>query len=334
MFPARPFALAIAALLASTAADAQTYKLAAPIPVPGDGGWDYAQVDPAAHRLYIAHGDEVAVVDVATMRAAAPLGPIAHGHAVVPLATHELAVTSGNDATVRFFDPASGRQTASVAVDAKPDAAIVDHATGHLLTMNAKGGTVSEIDTKTHRVIRTIRVKTGLEYPAISGRTLYINNEEANEVEVIDLASGKVGAPIALPGCEEPSGLGLDAAHGRLVSACANGVAAVTDIKARRLAQTVPIGRGPDAVLIDAKRSVALIPAGADGVLDVLDLSAPGKVTHKVSVKTEPGARTGALDPLSGAIYLPTARLAPPAAGSKRPTAAPGSFHVVVVKPL
>ncbi|WEK42492.1 MAG: YncE family protein [Candidatus Sphingomonas colombiensis] len=334
MFLARPFALACAALFASSAAQAQTYQLAAPIPVPGDGGWDYAHVDPAAHRLYVAHGDEVAVVDLATMRAGVPLGPVARGHAVVPLATHELAVTSGNDSTVRFFDPSHGRQTASVAVDRKPDAAIVDPANGHLLTMNAAGGSVAEIDPTSHRLIRTIRVKPGLEFAAIHGRTLYINNEEANEIEVIDLATGTMRKPIALPGCEEPSGLGLDAAHARLVSACANGVAAVVDLKSARLVQTVPIGRGPDAVLIDARRSVALIPAGADGVLDVLDLSAPGKVTHKASIATERGARTGAIDPGTGNVYLPTARLAPPAAGSKRPSAMPGTFHIVVVKPL
>lgn len=95
----------------------------------------------------------------------------------------------------------------------------------------------------------------------------------------------------------------------------------------------MPIGRGPDAVLIDARRAVALIPAGADGMLDVLDLSGT-RVTRKASIRTEPGARTGALDPASGAVYLPTARLAPLVAGSKRPTAAPGSFHIAVVKPL
>lgn len=332
MFPIRPFVLASAALLA-IAAEAPPYQLAAPISVPGDGGWDYARVDPAARRLYVAHGDEVAVINLAAMRVLLPLGPIAHGHAVVPLATKELAVTSGNDATVRFFDLATGRQTASVAVDQKPDAAIVDPVTGRLLTMNAKGGTVGEIDVDAHRLIRAIRVKPGLEYPVIDGRTLYVNNEEANEIEVIDLATGTVRAPIALPGCEEPSGLAFDGARGRLIGACANGVAAVVELKARRLTQTVPIGRGPDAVLIDTRRAVALIPAGADGMLDVLDLSG-ARVTRKASIRTEPGARTGALDPANGAVYLPTARLAPPAAGSKRPTAAPGSFHIAVLKPL
>ncbi len=334
MLPARQIAWVIAALCAATEAGARDYRIAPSIPVPGDGGWDYAQVDPSARRLYVAHDDEVAVVDLAQSKALAPLGPVKHAHAVVPLATHELAVTSGADSTVRFFDPASGRQIASLAVDPGPDAAIVDPANGHLLTMNARGGTVAEIDPVAHRVVRTIRVKPGLEYPAISSRTLYVNDEDANEIEVIDLATGTVGAPIRLSGCEEPSGLGLDAAHDRLISACANGVVAVVDLGTRRLVQTVPIGRGPDAVLIDATRRVALIPAGMDGHLDVLDLSVPGRVTHRTSLRTEPGARTGAIDPGSGVAYLPTARLAPSAGPDKRPVALPGSFHIVVAKLL
>lgn len=326
----RTITFALAGLAAATAADAQSYRMQPAIPVPGDGGWDYATVDPLARKLYVAHNDAVAVIDLATMRAAAPLGPVAHSHAVVPLATRELAVTSGGDDSVRFFDPARGTQSAGVAVDRKPDAAIVDAGTGHLLTMNAAAGTVAEIDVTAHRVVRTIRVKPGLEYPAIRGRTLYINNEDANEIEVVDLAQGTVGKPIALPGCEGPTGLGLDASHARLVSACGNGVAAVVDLATGTLAQRVPIGRGPDAVMIDARRKVALIPAGQDGMLDVLDLSA-ARVTSKAKIKTAPGARTGAVDPVTGMVYLPTATLV--ASQGKRPGAAPGTFHILVLKP-
>ena len=181
-------------------------------------------------------------------------------------------------------------------------------------------------------MVRTISVVPGLEFAAISGRTLFINNEDRNEIEVVDLDKGVTGAPIKLTGCEEPSGLALDAVHGRLISACANGTAAVTDVASRRLSQLVAIGHGPDAVILDAARSLAFIPAGKDGVLDVLDLSDAKKVTHKAAIRTGVGARTGALDPLTGAIYLPTAKLAPAAAGA-RPRVVPGSFHVLVVKP-
>lgn len=158
------------------------------IAVPGDGGWDYARVDDKADRLYVAHGDTVAVVDLASGRAVRPLGPVSHAHAVVPLANGELAVTSGDDDSVRFFEPGAGQQVASVGVGRKPDAAIIDPANGHLLTMDAKSGVVSDIDVGTHQVVRTIKVAAGLEYPAVVGRTLFINNEDRNEMDVVDLA--------------------------------------------------------------------------------------------------------------------------------------------------
>lgn len=331
-FPIFVRGFAAFSLCLASAASAQEYLAGEPIAVPGDGAWDYASVDSVARRLYIAHGGEVSVVDLASGKPAPALGPVTKAHAVVPVAGGELAVTSGDDATVRFFDTKSSRQVATLAAGKKPDAAVLDPTTGHLFAVNAVSGTISEIDPEAHRVVRTIAVVPGLEFAAISGRTLFVNNEDRNEIEVVDIDKGTTGAPIKLPGCEEPSGLALDAAHGRLISACANGVAAVSDIGSRRLSQLVAIGHGPDAVILDARRSLAFIPAGKDGVLDVLDVSDAKAVKHKAAIRTELGARTGALDPSTGVIYLPTAKLAPTVPG-ERPRPVPGSFHVLAVKP-
>ena len=48
-------------------------------------------------------------------------------------------------------------------------------------------------------------------------------------------------------------------------------------------------------------------------------------------VPTQRGARTGAVDPETGRVYLPTARFGPPPAPNQRPSAVPGSFEVLVV---
>lgn len=324
----RPLALILLALAALGIAGDTVRS----VPVPGDGGWDYASVDAAARRLYVAHGDTVSVVDLATARALAPIGPAAHAHAVVPLPTGEIAVTNGTDNSVRFFAAASGRQVASLTVGAKPDAAVVDPGTGHLLSIDADAGSVAEIDVRAHRLVRTIPVAEGLEYAAVVGRTLFVNNEDKGEIDGVDLTRGAATAPIALPGCEAPTGLGLDASHHRLIAACANGVAAIVDTDRRALVGRVPIGRGPDAVIVDAARSRAYIPAGKDGVLDVLSLVDARAVTHQATIRTEPSARTGALDPRTGTVWLPAARVMP-ATGSGKPKAVPGSFHVLAVQP-
>jgi YVTN family beta-propeller protein len=325
--------LSLAVLLAASAAGAATpnYSVSGSIAGP-DGGWDYAQVDPVAHRLYIAHGDAVTVVDLNTNQVSS-LGSFKRSHAVVPLSGNRLLVTSGGDGTVRFLNTADDKELASVKVGENPDAAILDASGKRAFVMNAESGEVSIFDTATMRLTQTIPVKPALEYAALLGDTLFINNEDDNELNTVDLASGKVGASIALTGCEGPTGLGLDAKHSRLISSCANGKAAIVDAKAHKLTGLVDIGKGPDAVIMDEQRGLAFIPAGGDGELDILSLASPTEVTKVGSVKTERGARTGALDPTTDNVYLPATKLGEPAKAGARPAAVPGSFHIIVVKP-
>jgi len=297
-----------------------------------DGGWDYASVDAASGRLYVARSSEVGVFDLAQRKALAPIGKIAHGHAVVPLpGTSTLMVTSGADDTVRFLDTATGRQTGSVSVGKDPDGAFYSPTLGLGVVMNAKDGTVSEVDPKTMKVKRTIVLKPGLEYPQQGpGTSLFVNNEDENEIETADLATGERGAVIALPGCDAPSGLAYDRTSGMLISACDNGKAAVVDARTRKFVKLLDIGQGPDAVILDSARRKAYIPCGRDGTLSIIALSGKGAPRVIESRKTEIGARTGALDPRTGTLYLPTSGFG--AMGENgRPMRLPGTFHILVL---
>ena len=325
--------LACIAPLAAGAAPSPHYAVTGSIAGP-DGSWDYARVDAQAHRLYVARSGSVTVADLGPSGQVTSWGEVSRGHAVLPLPGNRLLVTSGNDATVRFLDTVGGKQIASIAVGKKPDAAIYDAPHHRAFVMNSDSGSVSVIDTQAMRVTATITVKPALEYAAIGqDGTLFVNDEDANEIEVIDVPQGKTGTPIAIPGCEGPTGLGYDARHDRLISSCANGKAAIVAANTRRFVGLVDIGRGADAVIMDDARRLALIPCGRDGVLDVLALDAPNGVARVGRVTTEPGARTGALDPSTGTIYLPTAKYGPPATIGARPTMLPGSFHILVVRP-
>lgn len=324
-------AIPCCASAASVPVATPVYSVAKSIAGP-DGSWDYASTDAAGAHLYIARTDSVTVIDLAT-GAVSSLGSVQRGHAVVPLPGKKLLVTSGTDGTVRVFDTVAKTEIASIPVGKKPDAAILNTAKSHAFVMNAAGGTVSVIDLATAKVTKTIVVKPALEFAAFgSNGMLFINNEEANEIDTVDVERGVAGKAIALPGCTAPTGLGYDKAHNRLISACDNGKAAIVDAATHKLIALVDIGEGPDAVIIDEARSLAFIPCGQSGVLDILSF-AGSKVTHVATVKTEVGARTGALDPKTGALYLPTARFGPPAKPGARPAMVPGSFHVLVVRP-
>lgn len=315
------------------AAAVPSYAVATSIPMP-DGGWDYASFDPATREVLVARGDSVTAVDIARGEPARNFGSIAHGHAALPLPSGRLAVTSGKDDTLRLFDLHDGKQLASVAVGEDPDAAIFDPRTGDVLVMDAHDGTVAVVDPKAAKVVRKIFLKPGLEYAVVDkSGALFVNNEDLNRIDVADPVTGVVAAPIALTGCEGPSGLAYDARTDRLIAACANGKAAVVDARRRMLIGLLDIGKGPDAVLLDSARRLAFIPCGRDGTLIQIGLDGAQGPHVVATIRTEAGARTGAIDPTDGTIYLPTARFAPPPAAGGRPVAIPGTTHLVVVKP-
>ena len=95
---------------------------------------------------------------------------------------------------------------------------------------------------------------------------------------------------------------------------------------------TLAIGGGPDAVIYDAKRNLAFIPCGRSGVLEVVALAGAGGASIVQHLKTQLGVKSGALDPATGDLYLPTATYVAVPGGGK-PTPAPGSFVFLIVSP-
>ena len=326
------FLFLAAMLLTGAAAPAPGYRVVGSIAAPGDGGWDYATIDRTAKRVYVTHGATVVAADIVHGTASAPFSGIAKGHAAVPIAAqHLVAVTSGHDDSVRLFDIQSGSEVAKIAVGTDPDAAFYDAQASRLVVINAKGGTVSLVDPSMRKVTATITLKPGLEAATQDGDTLLVNNEDLNELDTASLRTGKPGPAIALTGCQGPTGIAFDPATGQAVSACANRKAAVVDVRHHRLVRLLDIDGGPDTVLIDQHRRLAFIPCGRDGTLVMIALDGGAHVVQHIA--TEAGARTGALDPETGRIYLPTAALSPAAASGARPQPKPGSFHILVLAP-
>lgn len=324
---------ALPAMAASAPISASTYRTEPVIALP-DGRWDLVSFDTLRGRVIVARGDSISVVEVNPV-VVRSIGTIAHGHAAVAIpGTSLIAITSGQDNTLRLLNADDGHETARITVGQNPDAAIWDPVSARLLVMNAKGGSISIVDPVAARVIRTISVKPALELAAMVGPNLLaINDEDANELELVDLAHGKVLRPITLTGCAGPTGLAFDSGTGLALSACANGKAALIDVRTRKLLRLLPIGAGPDTVLYDGRRHRFLVPCGKTGTLSVFAVGRRGTVIALATVPTELGARTGALDEATGRVYLPTARFQPTEPG-KRPELIPGSVHLVVLSPV
>ena len=323
--------LAAALLAAPSLAQIPPMAVSARIPA-GDGRWDYASVDPVKGRLYVARGEGVLMIDLATRKVIDKFVAADRGHAAFALPDGKtLVTTNGQTGDLRFFDAAGGGELGSAKTGQKPDAAIYLPARNAIAVANAKDGTVSLVDATTRKVTASIAVGGALEYMALAPNDLlYVNVEDRGELVEIDLKTRKVTRRTKLDGCEEPSGLAYLPGTGALLSACANGVAKVTRGSDGMALADLKIGPGPDAVLLDAARQRAYIPAGGDGTLAVIDYGS-GTAAVVAMVPTQAGARTGAVDPRTGTVYLPTARFGPAPKGEDHGAAIPGSFEVLVV---
>ncbi|HVH85016.1 MAG TPA: hypothetical protein VM713_11955, partial [Steroidobacteraceae bacterium] len=79
--------LALVPLGAAQAAGAPPhYRITHQVALPGDEGWDYLIYDQAGHRLFVAHGSRVLVVDgdKLTVVGEIPETPGVHGIALAP----------------------------------------------------------------------------------------------------------------------------------------------------------------------------------------------------------------------------------------------------------
>ena len=136
----------------------------------------------------------------------------------------------------------------------------------------------------------------------------------------------------SLTECTGPTGLAYDPASGLALSACANGKAALVDLRTRKLVQLLSIGEGPDTAIWDAQHKRFLVPCGKSGTLSMIRMDGR-KPAVKAAITTEASARTAALDPETGRVYLPAARFGAPVRPEKRGAMEPGSFHGVVMVP-
>jgi len=301
------------------------------IQVGGPGGFDYPMYDAQRHALYLSHADAIAFVDVAT-RAVKPHWADAQGsHVALPLQSGKwVLVTHGKADRITINDADSGAIAATIATDKGPDAAIEDPATHRVFVMTNRAETVDVIDINTRSVMARIAVHGAPEAAAVDGHGLVFTHlEDHNAIVLIDAKTAQVRRTIVMADCEGPSGIAY-ASHGDLiVSACRNGIARFTRAASGKEVTTVPIGKHPDFALVDEKRNLAYIPCG-DGTLSVIDIAG---ATPRLAetVPTQVGARTAALDPASGRVYLPVADVGSPTMPGARPPVIADSFRVLVV---
>jgi DNA-binding beta-propeller fold protein YncE len=314
------------------------YHLVQTIPLGGGIKWDYLHFDAPTDRVYVSHGTEVTVVDAKTGKVIGELKnlPGSHGIAVDP-ATGDVYADSAANRVAVAFDPRTFAPIASAPVVLDADGMVYDPYSKEVFVNGGDGKAMTPIDPATDKASPDIALGGSPEFLAPDGAgSLFVNITDENEIAQINTPTQKIVARLPLGACEHPKGLALDPATHLLFSSCANGEMAVLNAHDGALIKNLPIGMGTDAAAVDPVRH-RVFSSNGDGTLTVVS-DVPGHVAVLGTVKTEPGARTLAVDPASGRIYLVTAtvteRLAPKKAGGPpRFKFAPGSLRLLVYAP-
>ena len=336
-------ALSLLGILATAHADAAkpSYRVAATYKLAGDGGWDYLTLDSPSHRLYIARGKTIQVMDTQTGALVGELPGLdgAHGVALDSNA-HRAYASSGRNNQVIVFDTQTLKAVgAPISVGDRPDAILFEPITERVFAFNAGSNNVSIIDTETGKVVATTPLGGNPEFAAADGMGhMWANIEDRSQIVEINAADGKLMGTYPLAPGEEPTGLSYDAKDALLFSGCANKTMVVIDAKTGKRIAALPIGEGVDATAYDATRDLAFSSNGRDGTLSVIGTNDKG-LNVLNTVPTHVGARTMALDSSTGDIYVVGADYLPlgkPDFGSasRRPKMVPGSVIVLKLSPV
>jgi hypothetical protein len=333
-------ALGVIGLMAMPLCGAETsYKFLKEIPVGGEGGWDYLSVDQIGRRLYVSHATKVVVIDLDTEKIVGEIAdtPGVHGFAEAPALGRGFS-SNGRENKASIVDLKTLKTLMKVETGENPDAILYEPGQKQVYTFNGRGKSATVFDPENGNVIATIPLPGKPEFAAhhVRIKRVFCNLEDKSQVAVIDSKEHKVLDTWSTAPGEEPSGLAYDSQHYRLFIGCGNKMMVMMDSQSGKVVDKVEIGQGVDACKFDNGLHLVFASCG-DGTVTIAHEESPDKLTVVQTLKTEPRARTMALDPKTHKIYLSSAKFeAAPAQSSgkkQRPNVVPGTFKVMVYGP-
>jgi len=281
------------------------YVYAGSIEAGAPGAWDYATFDPAGGRLYLGHRDRITVIDTAGRKQVGEVGPLNEAHgAAIDAAIGRGFATSGGDGLLKEFDLSDLKIVKEIPVGADADGVIFDPGTGAVLVTVGDGKKLAIVDAKSATVTQQVDLPGAPEFLAPDGHgKVFVNIASTGQLARVDIASGKVEQVWPLEGCMRPHGLAYDHRTRRLFAGCANAKLLAIDPDSGRVLASLPAGPSNDAIMVDERRGRVFCPNG-DGTLTV---AAEGPHDHYSVLRTIPtflGARSGAIDPRTGDLFL------------------------------
>ena len=312
------------------------YKVLTRYSVAGNGGFDYVTIDSVARRLYLSHATQVDVIDPDNGKLIGTIAdtPGVHGVAIAPEFKHGFT-SNGRENKVSMFDPNTLQLIRKIDVGKGPDGIYYDPKTRRVFTNNHGSHDISVINAETGDVVGTVKVAGDGESAVIAGDMIYVNIEDTDEVVVFDPKSLEVKKRFPIGVAKTPTGLAYDERTKRLFIGCRNDPKMVVmDAVSGKVITSFPIGKGVDYAAFDPQARMIFFSC-SEGVLNVFHEKTADDYEDEGAVKTQPSARTMALDPKSKKIFLSAAEIietpATTPGGRPQRTVKPGSFVVLVV---
>jgi DNA-binding beta-propeller fold protein YncE len=325
--------------VASYAAGSQpgVYEVTRSVPLGAPDRWDYVVFDGSSHRVYVAHGDRVTVVDG---RDGSVVGQV-EGY---PGGTHGIAIVAplgrgytddGRAGEAGEFDLKTFKTARRIKTAEDADGMVYEPRSGHVFVINGDSGTITVIDPRSGSAVTNVQAGEKLE-AAVVGKDgkVYVNGAGNGDILRLDVRSNQIDARWPVSNCQSPHGIAIDNAARRLFSSCVNKVLVVVNLDSGAVVASVPIGAGTDSAAFDARRKLIFSSNGRDGTLSVILEKDPQTYVALTPVNTVISARTMDIDPESGRIYLVAAdvdKTTPAVKG--RPSFVPGSLKLLFLDP-
>jgi YVTN family beta-propeller protein len=299
----------------STYAAELPYRFQKTIPIGGEGNvWDYMSVDEVNHRLYVSHGNSVAVLDIEKDVLVGVVTNTPGVHGVIPLPEFQHGfISTGRENKVAVFDLKSLEISSKLEAGQNPDAMVYEPGSKELYVFNGRSASANVFDAETCKSVATVQLGGQPEFAAVdpAAKRVYNNLEDKSEIAVIDSKTHKVVERWPISPGQYPSGIAIDLAHHRLFVGCHNKLMLMVDSTSGKVVGSVPIGSRVDANAFDPDTQLAFASC-ADGTLTIAHEDAPHQLTVVQTLSTERGARTMALDRKTHRIFVASAKFLPP----------------------
>jgi hypothetical protein len=289
------------------------YRLQTAVKLPGARpDWDYLAYDGARHHLFIARrAAGLWVYDTLSKRLIAKIPNTAGAGATTIIPELNRGFSANEDGSTTVFNLATLAPIKRLKFANDADAGSYDDVTGNIAFVSADSQKVTLVDPKTLQVGAQIAVpaKKADASAADGAGGLLLNERDRNMVLRIDLATAKISAEWPTTGCAQPTGMAIDPVHHRAFIGCRSNapVLDVMNTETGQIVATLPIGRGNDGVVYDAKRARVITTNGIDGNIVIYHQDDADHYRLEQAITTRPNARTMAYDASTGRIFSVTA---------------------------